>query len=770
MSLVIPNASYRCPQDLAVTANPLRRVMVIGGCLVSIYPGYIERVENCSCDFFLVNNASLLPETPPHPVAEYDFQLVHVPLRAIMPDQIYFRLSYADSAAYEEAFRTCRARLAAFVEGAMRWCARHGLLTFVFNFLLPQQNPAGRLLPRYDLRNAVHFIEKLNEALAEEVAQYRNAYLFDQDQVAATMGRRYVQDDAVWVTSHNSILGDGDFEPDGERLDGPQRASEVYGLAALDFIQASWSEIRAMHRTILQIDQVKLVIVDLDDTLWRGVAAEQTERSESATEGWPIGVVEALSHLRRRGVLLALVSKNDEARVAEIWKQHYPGRLGFDDFAVRKINWRPKPENIEELLGQVNLLPHNVVFIDDNPVERAAVAQAFPDIRTFGPNPLLWRRILLWSAETQVATITAESAARTEMIQAQVVREEQRQRLSRDDFLASLGVKLRLFEIGAVDHRAFPRAIELINKTNQFNTTGRRWTESECRLAFDKGDRFVAFEVEDRFTAYGIVGILVVEEAHIAQFVMSCRVAGLDVEVAAVAELLRLWREAGVAAVRASLVETPLNLLCRDLYERCGFAETGGEWRREALPPLAPPPHVVIVSSLPAPKAPPGPDVARGAQREDEIEGDRRPAETGGICAVTMLAPAADDTPGTRHPAWHDIESDNAQRFRWTSEREIRWKIPTLPASYNGVRFVVPVVMQITEAFAAGCAIEFGGFARPANRHGQMLFADFALRGDEQNEVVLLTPAPMSPRELRGAPDDRRLGLAVRAMDGSPGA
>src|SRR5205085_3701358 len=159
--------------------------------------------------------------------------------------------------------------------------------------------------------------------------------------------------------------------------------------------------------------------VDLDDTLWRGVAAEQAEQTELyglPREGWPLGFIEALMFLKQRGVLLGIVSKNDEARVRAIWQRIYGDLIQMEDFAVRKINWQPKADNIEAILDEVNLLPKSVVFIDDNPVERAAVTAAFPEMRVLGANPYLWRRILLWAPETQVAALTTASATRTEMV------------------------------------------------------------------------------------------------------------------------------------------------------------------------------------------------------------------------------------------------------------------------------------------------------------------------------------------------------------------
>jgi len=245
----------------------------------------------------------------------------------------------------------------------------------------------------------------------------------------------------------------------------------------------------------------------------------------------------------------------------------------------------------------VNLLPRNVVYIDDNPAERAAIKGAFPDIRVLGGNPLLWRRILLWSAETQVPQVTAESAARTEMVRAQVVREQQRGRLSREQFLASLEVRMTPFVVGDLQHPRFARVLELINKTNQFNTTGRRWTREECAAALASGTVFHAFELADTYTDYGLVGVLVVEPGAIVQFVMSCRIMGLDAEIAGLAYVLGLLRAGGAETIFAAMVATERNLPCRDLYERCGFVAAEGGWRRWLEPGLPVPAHISLAGT-----------------------------------------------------------------------------------------------------------------------------------------------------------------------------
>jgi FkbH-like protein len=590
------NYRYRVPRDLAASPTALRRVLIVGSCFAAPFPALIaSATPGCPADHVLFNNLGELPEDPPRSVGDYDFQLVQIPLRSVLPDHLYFR-TQADPAGWATVFAEARARLAPFLDAAMRWNAAHGLLTFVANFLVPQQNAHGRLLPRYDLANPVHLVERLNQSLHEEVSRHANAHVLDIDEIAAGFGRKYIQDDSLLPLNHAALLGDADVALDAARIAPVPPVSRHYTLREREFMQAVWAELVALFRTVRQIDAVKLVIVDLDDTLWRGVAAEAEDQSGDAVEGWPLGLIEALLFLKRRGVLLAIVSKNDEARVAGFWDTIMQGRLTLSDFAARRIDWSPKAESVAAILAELNLLARSAVFVDDNPAERASVQAAFPDLRVLGADQYYLRRILLWAPETQVAVVTEESARRTEMMQAAGARESDRKRLSRPAFLASLDLRVRLFEIAAPSHKSFPRAFELINKTNQFNTTGKRWTQEEMRAALSAGTILHAFEVEDRFSRYGLVGVIIAAGGRIEQMVMSCRVVGLDVEIAALAEVLRRLRANGAAAVTARLVETDSNLLCRTLFARCGFTAGGhGVWTSE--PEIAPsvPAHVALM-------------------------------------------------------------------------------------------------------------------------------------------------------------------------------
>jgi FkbH-like protein len=573
-------AAYLAPADLSRTPLPIRRALVIGSCLAQEWVGDIA----CPSDFIFVNNLSGLPDQPPRPASEYDLQIVQLPLRGTFFDGLVWQLPYGDVAAHERAFEVAVTRLRAALELTLSWNRRFGLPAFVTNFIVPQQNPMGRLMPRYDLRNPVYFVERLNAALEAELAAYDGVHLLDIDAIAAVCGRRFLQDDAINVIGHGSLWGnDPHVALDAQRIEPFPPVAEHYEFAdRRRFFALGWNQIVAMLRTLRRQDEVKLVIVDLDDTLWRGVASEETAAENELIEGWPIGLVEALAYLKKRGVLLAIVSKNEESRIVELWERIMRGRLRLDDFAVREINWRPKAENVAGVLGVVNVLPKNVLFVDDNPAERAAVAAAFPEIRTLGAYPLYLRRILLWSSETQVAAVTGESQRRTELVRSQVLRERERAQFSREAFLASLELEVEVFEAAERADPRFERLVELINKTNQFNTTGRRRRPGEFFGA--EPVRLFGFSARDRFSDYGVVGAAVVRSGCVEQFVMSCRVIGLDVENAVVAHLIGTLRAAGVPEVSAVLVETEANFPCRDLYERCGFTRRDGAWVLPLVP------------------------------------------------------------------------------------------------------------------------------------------------------------------------------------------
>jgi len=164
-----------------------------------------------------------------------------------------------------------------------------------------------------------------------------------------------------------------------------------------------------------------------------------------------------------------------------------------------------------------------------------------------------------------------------------MAREQERKRVSREEFLSDLGLTARVFEIRQADQSKASRAIELLNKTNQFNTTGTRWTVEDLRaLSADRGS-MLGFAVRYKITDYGMVGVVVLREGasvtRVEQVVMSCRVFGLDAELAVLVEVLKRAQQSGEHRVMGIVQKLSANQPCWDLFQRLGFVEVDeGVW------------------------------------------------------------------------------------------------------------------------------------------------------------------------------------------------
>ena len=255
---------------------------------------------------------------------------------------------------------------------------------------------------------------------------------------------------------------------DQNRLQPTLPMQQHYTARWLEFYEALLHEIFAMFRTARQLDAVKLVAVDLDDTLWRGVAAEGTL---GAMEGWPMGFMETLIYLKKRGVLLAIVSKNDEQFIEKNFSRIVGGQIKLEDFAIRKINFQSKVQNLTEIIREVNLRPQNVVMVDDHPVERAAIRQQLPGVRLLGSQLYYLKRVLLWSSETQTPCSPPSRAGKQRWCRPNCNASRASDHVALGIF-ADTGSAVGISRIA--DSRAvnLNRALELFNKTNQFNTLG----------------------------------------------------------------------------------------------------------------------------------------------------------------------------------------------------------------------------------------------------------------------------------------------------------
>jgi FkbH-like protein len=372
-----------------------------------------------------------------------------------------------------------------------------------------------------------------------------------------------------------------DISPLASALDGNPYGREVIVAAAhLDALV-----------TILAIDRKKCVIVDLDNTLWPGVLAETGAPFAWHPEisgphsyiGLFFGIHEALKTLKKRGLVLAAVSKNDEQTVRELWKypEHYPQDrlLTPDDFVTWRVNWTDKAENIRSIAQELGFALPSFLFIDDNPVERERVRQSLPEIETWGENLFALRRMLLSDPRLQLPTITEESKARTELVRAQLDR-SRLHAMSQNDraFLESLAIQSDIRRLH--DSSQIERVQELFARTTQFNTTGRKFSTAELTsfLASDSAAVY-AMNVRDRFGDQGLVGAAVVIDGEIAGFALSCRVIGLGVERTFLDSVL-IDQSATYTQITGHIVETSRNTAARNLYRDYGFSSQGsGRWK-----------------------------------------------------------------------------------------------------------------------------------------------------------------------------------------------
>ncbi|MDQ2729299.1 MAG: HAD-IIIC family phosphatase, partial [Actinomycetota bacterium] len=351
----------------------------------------------------------------------------------------------------------------------------------------------------------------------------------------------------------------------------------------------------------------KVLLLDCDNTLWGGVAADDGLGLLECSEAFPGFAYRsfqlAARRLRHRGVLLALTSKNEEETVVEVFDQLDGMALAPADIATRRVNWDPKPGNIESIAEELNLGLDSFVFVDDADHELGAVAAQLPAVRLLRvPDDIeALPDLLSESGLFRLMRVTVDDQERTERIVAAAARTRAASAMSHDEFLASLGLRVAMVAVTAGN---LGRVSQLINKTNQFNLTTRRRSEADVeRLVADPGVVARAIEVNDAFGEYGLVGVAVARlrdgTAELDTLLMSCRVLGRGVETTFLALLTEQLRDQGAGDVVGRFIATRKNALVADLYPNHGFVDTAedGVWVLPGGTAVAVPSHVTAVTA-----------------------------------------------------------------------------------------------------------------------------------------------------------------------------
>ena len=355
----------------------------------------------------------------------------------------------------------------------------------------------------------------------------------------------------------------------------------------------------------------KCLVLDLDNTLWGGVIGDDGLEGIVLGQGSPGGeaflAVQSYAHaLSRRGVILAVCSKNDEANALLPFESHPEMLLKRGDISAFVANWNDKAANIRAIAELLNIGLDSLVFLDDNPFERNQVRDALPEVHVpeVSDDPGLVTFALADGGYFEALAVTADDLKRRELYAANAERTRMKEETGGDisAYLAGLDMRMKWQFFRAIDH---DRTVQLINKTNQFNLTTRRYTSGEATAVADDPRQFgVTFRLLDSFGDNGIIAIVIgkLNEAHEAvldTWLMSCRVLGRGVEAATLEVVARAAREIGAVALIGEYIASAKNSMVREHYTKLGFtklAEEDGTTRyRLELDAWAPAPHFITI-------------------------------------------------------------------------------------------------------------------------------------------------------------------------------
>ncbi len=372
-----------------------------------------------------------------------------------------------------------------------------------------------------------------------------------------------------------------------------------------DVFKTAIADVKAALRGV-RGDARKLVICDLDDTLWGGIVGDIGWESlhlggHNAVGEALVDFQRGLKALMRRGVVLAIVSKNTESVALEAIERHPEMVLRRGDFASWRINWNDKADNVADLLRELNLGPQSAVFLDDNPVERARVAEALPEVLVpeLPKDKMLYPEFLRRLDCFDVPALSSEDRARTAMYGSE---RERRTALASSKGVGSLDEWLETIELiveaEPLNDANRQRTAQLLNKTNQMNLRTRRMTVAELAdWTRDHSRRLWTFRVADKFGDSGLTGIGSLEfrgdMAEVVDFVLSCRVMGKRVEETIVHQLVEGARALGASRLMAHYERTKKNAPCLEFWQRSGFETVDGRTFTWDLSRLYPKPRAV---------------------------------------------------------------------------------------------------------------------------------------------------------------------------------
>lgn len=345
------------------------------------------------------------------------------------------------------------------------------------------------------------------------------------------------------------------------------------GLAALSSLITKYAEAAKSKRK-------KCLAVDLDNTIWGGVIGEEGVEGITLSNHKEGAVYKdtqrLLKKMKNQGVMLAIISKNNVDDVEPVFS-HPDMLLHHEDFVAEIINWEAKPKNIKKLAADLNIGLDSIVFLDDNPAEREQMKAECPEVAVidFPTDTALLPTVVAKAYDDFFFSleVTDEDLKKTSMYKAEEKRKaEQREATSLDDYLKNLKMKLDIHKMVPEEKK---RVVQLINKTNQFNTTTKRYSEDDVVALLETGSDIFTVHVADKYGEQGLVAVLILDykekNCNIDTFLMSCRVMGRNIEFEIMSSLKEYLKQKGISSVKASYIRTNRNTPVSNLFDKLGF-------------------------------------------------------------------------------------------------------------------------------------------------------------------------------------------------------
>jgi FkbH-like protein len=330
----------------------------------------------------------------------------------------------------------------------------------------------------------------------------------------------------------------------------------------------------------------KAIIFDCDNTLWKGVIGEDgmegVDMSPTSNLGKFYNLVQRIAvFLSKRGVIVGICSKNNEQDVLDVLRNHKHMILKEEHIVIKKVNWVDKASNLRAIASELNIGIDSLVFVDDSSFEINLIKEHIPEILTLQvPTKIsAYPDLILKNVYTYFnLVLNSDDAKKTEMYKQNFQRENSKTAFSNiEDYLASLEIEITVVKN---DKAQMPRIAQLTQKTNQFNLTTYRYTESQVdHFMDDKNNEVYAIFVKDKFGDNGLTGVCIAKQdikdqknVKIDSLLMSCRIIGRNIEFVYIGHIIKDLANKGYQTLSADYIPTKKNTQVEDFYDKVGLA------------------------------------------------------------------------------------------------------------------------------------------------------------------------------------------------------